>query len=275
MLGAAMGIVIDNTEEDIENLVMTDDGSGAGIRIPSMLISKKDGIKLLDYLATASEDELSQIAMIAEFDISRPDNRVEYDFWFTQTDDKAMEFMSDFARVDKMFGEQVLMTPRHVVWSCIETECDEEFKKKNCFADGKYCAINSNHPSISGTTIMREDLRAQYVYEKFYNQDDISQREKYWKYMQEVEKRCYGQTHSYDCIQNIFTRQKLDFTESQNYIFDKFYIPDRDPPGRFNYSKLQQPRVSSDFFDNEIEYYQKYGSKLYPAIVINNQTFRG
>lgn len=53
--GAAVAIVIDNTNEDIENVVMSDDGAGAGISIPSMLISKKDGIVLIDWLKTASE----------------------------------------------------------------------------------------------------------------------------------------------------------------------------------------------------------------------------
>lgn len=172
--------------------------------------------------------------MIAEFDISRPDNRVEYDFWFSQTDEKAMDFLTDFARVDKMFGESVLMTPRHVVWSCFD--CDEDFKKKNCLADGTYCALNSNHPKMAGVAIIKEDLRAQWVYEKFYNQENS--REKYWEYMQEVEKRCYGEAHQYDCIEKIFSKMKLKWVDSENYIFDSFKIPDRDPPGRFNYSKL-------------------------------------
>ena len=35
-----MGIVVDNSNEDIKNVIMSDDGTGAGIRIPSMLISK-------------------------------------------------------------------------------------------------------------------------------------------------------------------------------------------------------------------------------------------
>ena len=41
--GVAMGIVVDNSDEDISEIVMSDDGTGAGIRIPSMLISKKSG----------------------------------------------------------------------------------------------------------------------------------------------------------------------------------------------------------------------------------------
>lgn len=56
--GAAVGIVIDNSEEDIQNVVMKDDGTGAGIRIPSMLISKKDGNILIDFIKTASKEEI-------------------------------------------------------------------------------------------------------------------------------------------------------------------------------------------------------------------------
>lgn len=61
--GAAVGIIIDNREEDIDlqDIVPSDDGSGAGIRIPSMLISKKDGDKLLDFLKTATKEELAQV----------------------------------------------------------------------------------------------------------------------------------------------------------------------------------------------------------------------
>ncbi len=40
--GVAMGIVVDNSDEDIGDIVMSDDGTGAGIRIPSVLVSKKD-----------------------------------------------------------------------------------------------------------------------------------------------------------------------------------------------------------------------------------------
>lgn len=59
--GIAVGIVIDNNAENIEGVVMSDDGQGMGIRIPSMLISKSDGDKLLDFLKTATAEELDQI----------------------------------------------------------------------------------------------------------------------------------------------------------------------------------------------------------------------
>jgi len=36
---------------------MGDDGTGGGIRIPSMLISKPDGEKILDWFTKATEEE--------------------------------------------------------------------------------------------------------------------------------------------------------------------------------------------------------------------------
>jgi hypothetical protein len=44
---------------------MSDDGTGGGIRIPSMLIGKTDGKKLIDYLKRASNEELEQTAVMA------------------------------------------------------------------------------------------------------------------------------------------------------------------------------------------------------------------
>ena len=50
----AVGIIIDNTNEYVESVQMSDDGTGGGIRIPSMLISKKDGTILTNWLKNAN-----------------------------------------------------------------------------------------------------------------------------------------------------------------------------------------------------------------------------
>jgi len=45
-----MTIVIDNKVENSSLIVMSDDGTGAGIRIPSVLIGKEAGKVILDYM---------------------------------------------------------------------------------------------------------------------------------------------------------------------------------------------------------------------------------
>ena len=116
--GAAVGIVVDSSEEDVTDVVMSDDGTGGGIRMPSMLISKRDGLKLIDFLNTASEDDLNALALLAEFEIGRPDNRVEYDIWYSSANQRMLDFIVDFMKLDSAFDESVLMTPHFKIWEC-------------------------------------------------------------------------------------------------------------------------------------------------------------
>lgn len=140
--GVAVAIVVDNSDEDIDSIVMSDDGSGAGIRIPSMLISKADGAKLLDFIQTATEEELSQLSFLADFSLKqRENNKVDYDIWYSSTSDVALDFIQDFMKIDRAFGPRVKMTPRFVFWEC--TDCDKETLAKHCFSKGNYCADSS------------------------------------------------------------------------------------------------------------------------------------
>eukprot|EP00351_Strombidinopsis_sp_SopsisLIS2011_P001622 CAMPEP_0116877108 /NCGR_PEP_ID=MMETSP0463-20121206/8935_1 /TAXON_ID=181622 /ORGANISM="Strombidinopsis sp, Strain SopsisLIS2011" /LENGTH=79 /DNA_ID=CAMNT_0004524153 /DNA_START=351 /DNA_END=590 /DNA_ORIENTATION=- len=75
-MGVAVGIVIDNNAEGIDGIVMSDDGTGSGIRIPSMLISQADGKLLFDFLDNADQEQLQQIAIMAEFKMTHTDQNL-------------------------------------------------------------------------------------------------------------------------------------------------------------------------------------------------------
>lgn len=45
-----MAVIFENGDQNITNAVLSDDGTGAGIRIPAVLISRKDGLELKDFL---------------------------------------------------------------------------------------------------------------------------------------------------------------------------------------------------------------------------------
>ena len=53
-LGVAVSIIIDNRPEMIDEILMSDDGTGGGIRIPSMLIGTNDGDKLVNWFKDAT-----------------------------------------------------------------------------------------------------------------------------------------------------------------------------------------------------------------------------
>ena len=54
-IGVAVSIIVDDHAKTIKKVMMSDDGTGGGIRIPSMLISNTDGEKILNWYTKASE----------------------------------------------------------------------------------------------------------------------------------------------------------------------------------------------------------------------------
>jgi len=91
--GVAVGIVVDSKAENIKDIVMSDDGTGAGIRIPSVLISKPDGEKLVKWMKESTAEEKAQVMALISFEMKAPDNRVEYDIWYSSSVDIALDFI--------------------------------------------------------------------------------------------------------------------------------------------------------------------------------------
>jgi hypothetical protein len=103
--GGSLAVIIDDSSEDIRDVIMSDDGTGAGIRIPSMLISKKDGKLLKDFLRLASPEVAAQASLSAEFIMSNPDNTVEWSLWYTSSNDRALDFIKYFYEDMQKFAD--------------------------------------------------------------------------------------------------------------------------------------------------------------------------
>lgn len=57
-IGVAVAVIYDDQEENVDNVIMSDDGTGGGIRIPAMLIGAGDGKKLVDFMKRSSPEEI-------------------------------------------------------------------------------------------------------------------------------------------------------------------------------------------------------------------------
>lgn len=130
--GMAAAIVVDNVDwEDVEYVIMSDDGYGEGISIPSMMISKADGEILKTFLNTADQEELEKIVLNVSFEIAAPDNTVDYQLWYTSSDDRSLDFLADMGEYDKKLGKHSAFTPRFVYWECLF--CDRKLLEDNCW----------------------------------------------------------------------------------------------------------------------------------------------
>lgn len=142
--GGQIAIIIDNKQsESVKTVVMSDDGSGAGLEIPALLIGYKDGQILKNFMKHSDPTEISEISLTAQFEMSHPDDSVDVDIWYTSNDDRSLVFMRDMKSylipLDKS-NEGIKFHPKFVHWSC--PHCDSDFKKRHCLSDGKYCAMN-------------------------------------------------------------------------------------------------------------------------------------
>mmetsp|Transcript_2179 Transcript_2179/g.2800 ORF Transcript_2179/g.2800 Transcript_2179/m.2800 type:complete len:153 (-) Transcript_2179:45-503(-) len=131
--GGSLGIIVDNNPgEKADQIIMVDDGTGNGINIPSMLISETDGKIIVDELIKCNlNKDVSCVQLVARFELPNPDNRVEYDLWYTSSSDKALDFIKNFGELHNKFGKDVLFTPRVLSWGC--QKCSEDIRQKHCF----------------------------------------------------------------------------------------------------------------------------------------------
>lgn len=158
--GGSMAIIIDEKEkDDITKVTMSDDGTGAGIRIPAMLISKDDGQKMIDWIIHASPGGQKEATLKASFLTEFfEDGHVMVNYWYTTGDDRSLDFIRDVSKYIEKLSDIITWTPRLVTWAC--PHCDDTFKKQNCVSDGKYCAMmHDDNLKISGNQLIMEGLR--------------------------------------------------------------------------------------------------------------------
>jgi len=203
-LGVAVAIIIDNRPEMIDEILMSDDGTGGGIRIPSMLIGTNDGDKLVEWYKNASEEEREQMIIMCEFVMPEHDI-VDLDFWFTSSSDRAIDFLEDFTKIEKHLGALLNFKPRYVFWEC--TNCDAAYLEKDCLGGGRYCAVESSNANIKGRDIVLEDVRQLCLWEDLSAKNDTIS---WWKYMKRVHSTCYSVINE-ECSMRAHEFVKIDW----------------------------------------------------------------
>lgn len=73
---------------------MSDDGSGHSINIPSFIIRKKDADLIKK---TLTKKDNPSVYIKAELEMVHPDNRVEYEFWYSTILDIEFDQLVDMA----------------------------------------------------------------------------------------------------------------------------------------------------------------------------------
>lgn len=96
----------------------------------------------------------------------------------------------------------------------------------------------------------------------------------WWDYQKTVHKKCYGAIN-FKCSQSTHEEIGIDWKATIE-CQSKSFVPELFSQEFLASEKNQSIVLVNQIIDKEMAYYQRFGPKnQYPAIVINNQTFRG
>lgn len=192
--------------------IMADDGSGADISIPSMLMFKTDADKIKDELEM---NRPVQVEMA--WSLPTPDDRVEYDLWTTPADKVSKDFLNNFKKIAVALGDKAYFTPHMYIYDGVRSHCQgnpsDSFCYNLCTNNGRYCATDPDNDlerGTSGADVVRESLRRLCIWNNYGVTDGVGK--EWWDYVVEFSSRCSDSDYfnNDDCIKDAYKHAKVN-----------------------------------------------------------------
>lgn len=198
-MGAHAVVVVDKknsplTREQIQKIVMADDGHGHEVKIPSILVSREDGEKLID--AARQEPVIVELA----WDIPRG-QVVVMDFWMSSGSRESTEFLIRFQDSAETLMYNMQFVPHFHIFSLpagagFNHLCATSIEGcAGCKPDvGKFCAPDPDGPGpISGGDVANEDLRRLCIWNVTATKEHLTgarYSQKFWDYVVQFFRQC-------------------------------------------------------------------------------------
>ncbi|CAG9310657.1 unnamed protein product [Blepharisma stoltei] len=256
-IGVNCVIIANSMDGDINEHVLSDDGVGTDVNIPSALITKSDGHDIINEIISG---EIVEIGL--EFSMRKSYLHVELGLWMSSDNLKILDFVSElYDTINEVDFSLVTFSPNYVHWRC-SVCADNNFTSPvdNCLSGGRYCAADPDGLGpLTGKSIVAEDLRQKCLWMT----SEAKGSHKVWfKYMSLFRKRCIS-SFTEECSKKIINEIGMDYKDIDKCIKD---------------STEGGKNVTMD--DNSIlrqerRKWKHSGVQFYPAIVINNQTYMG
>lgn len=199
--GAHAVIIVDRENStlkprDIRRIIVADDGYGSTIEVPSILISKEEGERLIQ----ASKTTNNQVIIELAWDV--PTNHVVVmDLWMSSGSVRTQQFLKDFSPKRKALNEAVKFVPHFHVFSM-----QQDYNDLCTNSTAQFCAEDPDGSGpITGKMVLAEDVRQLCIHDltKVYRTDldgtgDPSMRgtrtleyaAKYWDYVERMLASC-------------------------------------------------------------------------------------
>ncbi|KAL9178375.1 hypothetical protein ACHAXT_000022 [Thalassiosira profunda] len=169
--------------------VMADDGSGADIAIPSVLMFKQDAD-----LVKADAQANIPIRAVMSWPLPVADDRVEYELWTTPTHASSEEFLREFKEAAVALGDRAYFTPQMYIFDGIRSGCQGANGEDSCYNlctnSGRYCLPDPDDldRGISGADVVMESLRRMCIWRLYGQEDGVGV--PWWDYVNNFSSRC-------------------------------------------------------------------------------------
>jgi hypothetical protein len=197
--GAHAVIIVDKEDSklessDIQRIIVADDGYGDKVKIPSMLISRKDGALLID----AARRSTPQVIVELAWDVPTG-HVVIMDLWMSSASRDSQKFLKEFKDKRLALNEAVKFVPHYHVFG-MQSAVDYN---NLCWAnDAQYCTEDPDGSGpITGKMVLEEDIRQLCIHERTkvtrISLDDMEKgrqpveyAEKFWMYVEKFADEC-------------------------------------------------------------------------------------
>ena len=198
--------------------VLADDGSGADIVIPAVMLPKQEADDIVNYFrcgklpiqgrpqTCAWSPDWSQEAMVQaslEYTVPNPDDRVEWELWTTSIDGASLDFLTAFKDTVLQLGTHQHFAPMMYTYNGSQYGCDVKQTGSDmcgnlCTNGGLYCAPDpdgSQDEGISGADVVAENLRRACLWD-LVGGDDVADKNQvgvgkvWWDYVSEFTRLC-------------------------------------------------------------------------------------
>ena len=260
--GAGMLIVINNDNENIHNLVMSDDGTGGDIYIPVAMISLNDGNVIYNYL---KKNPWKKITTEVEFtDYYEENEEIDLEFFFSSHEERAYILIKNISNYINEFGN-INFIPRYVTHQSPYYDNQKAQKIENCFSNGKYCYFPKRTGNVASyDIILLENLRQKCIF-NLYNKRDINY---YYDYMEYFYENCYSKSEfDAKCANEVIYDIGLKPKEIDECISTSFGIKKK--ISKIDYDK------DNKIFEDEYNTQITYGLTSFPTITLNTVPIEG
>lgn len=212
-----MALIADNhAENHPEKIIMIDDGTGISIVIPTVIITKEFGAILKKAVIEAEENNKDPtntkqfVVLLVNFEMDNPDDRVEYDIWYTSGDTTALNYINGMKAYNDKLGASALMTPHIVLRTC--SYCIDTDTNCRRYGGTMYCAGFTNSLDITGRDSLSLSVEELCIYDIYKDTDNAA---KWWEYMQQIE-ICRPDRYAEKCLTQVQEALNIDTSKILN-----------------------------------------------------------